>query len=569
MFGIEETKVANPIPSLKYKVTTIGQLNETNRIVAEIINNLSNEALGEMLSGTGSDVDNLFQTIYEETFKTLYGELGLVTDSSYFYLDHLSKSIEETFRIENINYFILSTMPEFEINWHHLEWGQMVMRLKKFGVLAARDLGKSYYFSNAYPIWKMYRYKPMDNSGFERRPDLAIGRRGYLITNSEDLAIDLLEILKSNIESNPELHEKLFPINSPTKIWGQKSIKTKTGARFSIKSYGSAFRGRHPGYLVVDDFLTDNILYSSLQRQKAIDWFHSVLMNALLKQGQTCVVGTPFHTLDLYGDLKQKKGWKVVEYPAIYPDGKLTWKNRYNYYDIMRKREEQGNLIFSREILCRPIVSDSSIFPYEILQRSFINMNEFTLVSSRENYLMKFDKVVVGCDFAMSSSVGADFSVFTVWGISDKDDMYLMYFWRGKGISFREQITTLKSININFRPDLIVCESNQFQRIFVEEADQEGLPVVPHVTTAAKKNDLMKGLPGVAIMFERMKIKFPRGDEYSRNVTDLICSEFSSVAFTDKGLESVGGHDDCCMSTWQGMVGKRKISNVVLGFMED
>jgi hypothetical protein len=43
------------------------------------------------------------------------------------------------------------------------------------------------------------------------------------------------------------------------------------------------------------------------------------------------------------------------EYLAIYPDGRILWENRWNYTDLMDKRQSQGNLIFSRELLCRPI----------------------------------------------------------------------------------------------------------------------------------------------------------------------------------------------------------------------
>jgi len=561
-------EVFNPIKGMKSHTTTLGQLVETQRVVQEIIGNLDEGALFQMYEGSDRDLDNLLEIMYTETYKTVYGDLGIVRDSTFLYLDKLTETVEETFRIENINYFIASVMPEFDMDWYHLEWGQFVMMYNRLAILAARDLGKSYYFSNAYPTWKMYRYQVPPKFGRNTRPDLALSHRGFIVTNSEDLGIDLLEIMKTNIENNGELAKRLLPEGDNKRGWGQKSIKAKNGARLGIKSYGGAFRGRHPGYIVVDDFLKDNVIYSETQRQKAIDWFHSVLMNAVSKHGQVPVVGTPFHALDLYGDLKTKKRWRAFEYPAIYPDGRVTAPRRYNYQDIMNKREEQGNLIFSREILVRPIVSDSTIFPFEILRRAFVGMDEFTLVGNRESYKMKFNIVVTGADFAMSSNVGADYSVFLTWGISEANEMYLMHVWRAKGASYLEQINVLKNINFNFRPNVMVLEANQFQQIFVEEADRQGLPVIPHVTTAANKHDLKKGLPGLAIRFQRMKIKLPRGDEYSINTTDMMCGEFSSIAFTDKGLESVAGHDDMAMATWMSDIAIRNVTTGVLGFLE-
>jgi hypothetical protein len=565
--GIKDSlEVLNPIKSHKAKFLTLGQLREVNRVTGEIVDNLSDAALAQMLSGNQNDVEKLFEILREESFNTLYGKLGLIKDANLFYLEKLQDSVEETFRIENLNYFILSTLPDFELNWHHLEWGQEVMKWDKVGILAARGHGKSFYFSNATPCWKMYRYRAARDFIGKPRKELVNCSKGFLLTNENELAKDFLEIVKTSIEESAILREKLFPENKD--FWGKEAIRCKNGAQLKIKSYGGSFRGRHPGYIIVDDYLKDNVIYSELQRRKATNYFHSVIMNAIVPEGQVIVVGTPFHEKDLYGDLKQKKGWKIFEYPAIFPDGRILWKNRFPLKLLLEKREEQGNLIFSRELLCRPISESSTIFPFNILKRSFIGMGEAKLVKNRGSYFRKFNKVVIGCDFALSASVAADYSFFTTWGI-DGDDMYLMHVYREKGRSYAEQIGILKTLNSNFSPDVIVAEANVFQMIFTQEGQNAGLPIFPH-TTGKAKNDLKEGWPGLSLDFERGKIHLPRGDQYSCDQTDLMLSEFSSIAFTDKGLESVGTHDDACSSTYLSKIGAKKINyGVGLTFLED
>ena len=79
----------------------------------------------------------------------------------------------------------------------------------------------------------------------------------------------------------------------------------------------------------------------------------------LVPGGQIIVVGTPFHAEDLYGDLKTKNGWFVIEYPAIFPDGRILWPQRWSFKDLMDKKETQGSIIFSRENLCLPITNES------------------------------------------------------------------------------------------------------------------------------------------------------------------------------------------------------------------
>ena len=117
----------------------------------------------------------------------------------------------------------------------------------------------------------------------------------------------------------------------------------------------------------------------------------------------------------------------------------------------------------------------------------------------------------------------------------------------------------LKGINVRFRPDSMVIEQNAFQQIFVQEGDKQGMPVIGH-TTGIDKYDLKNGWPGLSVDFERGKIHIPIGDKYSQNVKDLIFSDLGSVAFTDKGLQSVGDHDDISSSFWLAKLGANLIT---------
>lgn len=407
----------------------------------------------------------------------------------------------------------------------------------------------SFYFSNAYAAWQLYRYKKPSTTRYSKRPTAASSNRGFLFSFSLQQSVDLLEILKGTIEENEILKERLFP-QSTANNWSATNIVCRNGARLTGKGFGSSVRGAHPYWIIVDDGLKDNVIYSSLQRNKSTDYFHSVIMNMLVPGGQIIVVGTPFHAEDLYGDLKTKNGWFVIEYPAIFPDGRILWPQRWSFKDLMDKKETQGSIIFSRENLCRPITNESSIFPMEILTRSLLRMENYTLVDSREEFPIKFSKVVVGCDFAISANVGADYAVFSVWGIDElTDERWLLHLYREKGAKFFEQMNVLRRINSRFRPDLIVMENNTFQQIFVETADTEGMPVIGH-TTGIDKYDLKTGWPHLSTLFERGKIHIPVGNVYSQQVKDLIFQDLGSVAFTEKGLESVGSHDDISSSFW-------------------
>lgn len=531
---------------------SVNILEEAFRILDEILENLGPEGTLELLGGYDDDINDIYETLLTEILNVLCGKKNTVSHK-LGYFDHLTDSVEETLCIENLTYFITAKIPQFQLNWHHLEWADIVQRYDKANVIAARDHGKSYFFSNAYFAWKIYRYKPYAVGG---RQDLAMSQKGYLFSFSKEQAVDLLEILKGTIEDSDSLRERIVPKGDG---WGKTEIKTKNGVILKTKGFGSSVRGAHPGFIVVDDGLKDNVIYSSTQRKKSIDYFHAVIMNMIVPKGQVIVVGTPFHANDLYGDLKSKKGWHVREYPAIFPDGKILWRERWSFQDLLDKRETQGNLIFSRENLVKPVTSESTIFPDDVIRRAYMGMESFSFVNNRSAFPMKFDQVVTGVDFSISSSVGADYTVMITAGIDEHENIWLLNMTRFTGMKFSEQMQAMKVINQSFQPDLMVLENNVFQQIFVQEGERFGLPVEGH-TTGKNKYDLKNGLPGVAILFERGKIKIPRGNQASIDQADAIALELGSVTWTEKGLEGVGAHDDIAMSLWLTTVAARKVT---------
>lgn len=527
------------------------KLEEAMRISVDIIENLSPEAIKEMSGGYEADLDKLLQTITTETYSAIFGGLKVEQDVGKFnhaathYLEKLGESIEDILTTESFTYFLMNVMPDFELNWHHIEWAECAQQFKYINMLAARDHGKSYFWSNGYAAWRLYRYKRTS-----KRMDVGkLGREGWLFSFSQAQGARLLTTLKESIEDIPQLRERLYPNTSDG--WAATTIKCKNGSKVIVGSAGQSVRGAHPGWIVVDDFLTDSVLYSEEQRQKSNTYFHSVVMNMIQPGGQVVVVGTPFHSQDLYGDLKSKKGWHVREYPSIFPDGQILWERRYDFETLMEKKETQGSINFSREHLCRPITSDSSIFPFSILNRSLVGAQLHSLVKNIESFPMKLERVGIGVDLAISSNVGADYTVMVVGGIDAEENIWILDVVRMHGASYDKQLAMLKTLNMNFRPHIIQIETNGFQAMFGKMAEKENMPIMNAATTSKSKNDLKTGLPGLALLFERGKIKIPTGDQRSKDMKDLMFTEFSSITWTNNGLQATGSHDDIPMATHQ------------------
>jgi hypothetical protein len=534
------------------QILTYSQYQTVYKMVSDLLENLDDLALRELWNSLGSekDMDKLLDILIEETTKALFTSKGKIKNFSFGYMDKLTEGLDSLLRSLSFNYFTVTTLPNFEMNWHHLEWGNLVQIYKYIAILAARDHSKSYTFSLAYPLWKLFRYKKPTGV---KKIDKELGaKKGIIITAEFTLGKEFLSGIKEEITTNNYLRDKLYATGDGA--WGMSEIKCKNNAELQIKSIDSKLRGRHPHWMVVDDILDESSLFSAEIRRDTIDFFHSNIMNMIVPGGQVVVVGTPFMAQDLYMDLKSKSAWKVFEYPAIFPNGNLLWESRYNLDSLLEKRQTQGSIIFSREILVKPVSSDSTIFPYEMLKKCF--SDSFTLVKNYYSHPIKFDKIVVGLDFAISAEVAADYSVFLTIGVEGRGDnerYFILDIWREKGVNYSRQISELKSINSNFEPTVMVGEDNTFQKIMIDLATDAGLPVIGHTTTT-NKYDLRSGLPGLAVLFEQGRIIVPRGDQYSIDMTDILISELSSIAFTDKGLQGVGDHDDTVYSLWKALI---------------
>lgn len=526
--------------------------------VEEIIENLSPKALRELMEGYENDIDKVIDGIVKETSDILQNPHRTLQKDSLG-IDQLATDLEETLRSRSLAYFTTTCLPHFTMGWHHVEWMNLIQLHKKLNILAARDHGKSYTFSFAYILWQMYRYRPRfsprHEDGRRRQTPAELWRagNGLLVTNEQSLARHLLKIIKEEVEVNPILTERLLPDGRKKEGWGSDSLIAKTGASVLTKSSGSRARGLHCDYVILDDFLDESSLYSAEQREKFFNLFSGVFMPILNPGGQMLVVGTPFHNEDLYHTLRKQGVFKCFEYPAIFPNGQLLFPERHTLESLLEKKKTLGSLIFSREILVRPITDSTSIFPYVILNNSIKGQEFVTTINNIDSAKRKYVKVVVGCDFAMSSRVGADYSVFTALGIDEFDHYHVLNSIRMHGAGYSQQISALKKMNRDFRPDIFYVEDNGMQQVFVDLLKDANIPVVGKTTNATNKKSLYQGVPSLAVLFESGRIHFPYGDEKSRNMTDLYLSELNSIAYDKSSgkLESTDRHDDTSMSLWQ------------------
>jgi hypothetical protein len=440
-----------------------------------------------------------------------------------------------------------------ELGPHMLEWDDLVNTKSRIGINAARDHSKTTYFSYAYPIWRAW-----GDPGCEV----------YLFSNTQDQAMEFLDAVvygRNNLKGllgTPQL-AGLVPAEgrreSRTRL-KRTDVRLRNGSRIRALGYGKAVRGAHPKYIVLDDPLNDEDMYSELIRKKRIEYCKSAIINMVQPGGQLVAVGTPYHISDLWGWIRKNTEWTFKSYPGIYKDAQgneralFPW--RWPLDALKKKLREIGSVAFAREILCLPITDDLAIFPSWLFPPLF----DKTLCCRPKRSVIRARglSVFIGVDIARSASVGADYFVIFVIGVDALGNHYILDIQRHKGLRFKTQLDMITLAARRYGADLVVIEANAMQQVWSDEMIRTtDVPVKAFVTTAQNKYPLDKGVPSLRIVLENQKMVIPRGDEYSVRVTDEWIAEAIQFGFIDGKLQGIGEHDDQIYAWWMSEEGAK------------
>jgi hypothetical protein len=268
---------------------------------------------------------------------------------------------------------------------------------------------------------------------------------------------------------------------------------------------------------------------------------HSFVSNGIVSHN------TPFSARDLYGDLAHNPKYTFRRYPAWNAETKRAlWPERYDAARLESKRQEIGNIRFQREFLCQPVGDSSSLFPLEFFQGSPVEVFAAKLGLPWQWWEnIGVTQRFMGVDFAMSTNIGADYSVIWVMGMDKAGNRWVIDILRERGLGFQAQLSKINAAARRYNPQLIFVESNQMQRIFGDELIRTTDLPVRQCHTGDNKNSLEKGIPSLRVLLETRKLRIPRGDQYSIEMTDIWINEMRNHTFVNGKVQTVGEHDDC------------------------
>lgn len=421
----------------------------------------------------------------------------------------------------------------FLVSEHHEDWDRLIVDNDRICVLAPRDHSKTFFFDFAFPIWKAVN-KP--------------GGIGFIFSATQPQAERILSDIKNELENNPKLQ---WLVPKRRELWSSTSVKLANGHRIYARGFGTKVRGAHPDWIVVDDGLNDETAYSETVRKKQVDYFFTAITNMCVPGGQIVVVGTPFHGEDLYGELERNPEYVFRRYQAWDEKTKTPlWPDRYNATRLEARKREIGGIRFAREFMCVPVADDMSLFPSYLFTGQPTEQFSVKLGMPKAYWDQIGVQAYMGVDFAISSSVNADYTVVWTMGVDKHGNRWIMDIQRQQGLAYQKQLSLIVAVAQRYSPAMIFLESNQMQRIFGDELIRvTDLPIKKFVT-GIQKNTLDKGVPSLRVLLENGKFRIPRGDARSVELTDVWIKEMHNFTYTNGKLQSVGGHDDTVMSCW-------------------
>ena len=398
---------------------------------------------------------------------------------------------------------------------HQKEWHELMNQTQRTVVICSRGHGKSV-FMHSWVVWNLI---------FQEPPYQML----YISSNQKQTMVHMRDIDK--IFTHPLL--KKF---KPARGWAIGNITLTNGNQILERSVGSQIRGLHPQEIIIDDPLKE---FSVSGIQKVTDWFYGDMIPTLHHTASLRVIGTPFSYTDIYQQLAENPAYTVRTYPCLNALNEPLWPSRWDYDSLMDRKAEIGSLKFTREYMCVPISTGTSLFNPEHLDNAK-NKDLVLKPMRREGY-----KYFVGVDPAISTD--GDYNVITVLEVDEEENKSIVYVDRAKNVQFRENIQKVKLIGQMFRPEAILFETNTFAKSFTQELRQVAdLNVHDFNTTRRKKQEIILNLQ---MTLENGKMNLPYGNEESRRVSSTLIEELSMFAITDRGkFEGVGAHDDMVMS---------------------
>ena len=334
--------------------------------------------------------------------------------------------------------------------------------------------------------------------------------RILIASKNHNNAAGMLEEIKGILVHSVirELYGDLVGDKWETLAISVKGCRKKKEHTIDTTGVESALPSRHWDIIIADDLVDEGNSRTPYQREKLKTWFYKTLMPCLAPNGKLWILGTLYHPEDLYHHLEQTdmKG-RTLKIPVLDENGRSRWEEMFPTKDLLEMRSNMGTAIFDSQFMMRSDAMISSTFDWNSLQNFYLIREDtggLWFVRNPHTYgesKTPFSQGVVfmGVDLA-TGTVGAGGSQFACVVIAIDPDRYIYVRDADFGLfPFLQQLRIVSQMARKHKPVAIFCESNSYQRVFVdtirrspEFQDLRGISIVPVNTKLGKSTRILK-----------------------------------------------------------------------------
>jgi len=398
----------------------------------------------------------------------------------------------------------------------------------------SRGFFKTYVFSRAYPLWLIYRS--------EDKPV-------HIMVQSmnQDQARRILSLIRDELTSNPNFSKYQFKKETDKYIELYLPGTNKDNRRtHKIFSTPLGTRGPHVHHLIADDVMKDEQGRSpaNMNILKQEFWNSSApMVNAL--GGQIFLVGTPLAVNDLFGDvhemiIKNNANWEEYYYPACNTEETVSnFPEVYPMEKLMTIKKNLPSWTWQQEYMLIPVGGADAMFPAELLNRA-VDCDYTPLTEEEEKYREYF----LGCDVAMSSASGSDYSAFVVVSKAPNHPIRLEYIWHEKGVSEGEQIQKIKDIKrmYNIRRGIIERKGLTYAMAGAVTTDSELAGIMEEWNPTNEEKSRVLG--NVQILMNKNMLCIPTEVAHSKDLIQELTTFGIINLDGNQRYKSLAGHDD-------------------------
>lgn len=372
------------------------------------------------------------------------------------------------------------------------------------------------------------------------KPSLRFMFTSYGLDLSRDASVKCRELIQCDLYQ--KLYGSIYQLkdDSNTK---ERFDNNKKGYRLAT-SVGGITTGFGADALICDDPHNVKKAESEVERENVIRWFQNSFFNRLNDPTNGCrlVVGQRVHRNDLSGYLQEnfKEDWTTVTLPYEHKhsgpvsigwpklghldprttEGQALWPERFPESELRTYKRNWAT--FETQYNQNPVETDNVLFKPE----NFRYFDETDTHYKSETKQIEKAKCyrVVSSDLAISQSAKADYTVIMVADIAPTGEIIILHVQRER-MGGTRIVPALSAINDAWQPAYLLIEDVAFQRIILEQARLEGLPVRGIRPDTDKES---RTIP-LQVRFEGRQIWFPKDKPFMEKLERELLQGFNGT----------------------------------------